>query len=278
MTDYRTRLAKSFVDAINKLHISLNEQVYAIRKNTEAIQEATKEHAKQGESARPISVDPNKPVAVTIQGEATAKVENSWDWRDYTRFGLEGIGLAVLIWYACTTNGLLRESRTTNTLTGSALKETHENFQKDQRPYVWIANNKSGMPTLTSLIEKPRFFQAVWDIGISNFGKTPAYHVRREFFIQVGNKHPSVRSYGEKDTDAPAIIAPTGEVTIRVLSSPDIVQAEIGDILKPHSGQTITIRGTITYADSYGTGYDSTICLSRIDSGSVQYCEGNDTK
>lgn len=162
----------------------------------------------------------------------------------------------------------------------ATLSQSRDQFRQDQRPYLWIANGKTGSPGFIKLLEKDKsgFLQAFWDNSIYNFGKTPAYHVGRKFFIQVGNKHPKSQSYGEGANNPPTLIAPTGEASVKVLSSPNIIQGEIDDLQKPHSGQTINIWGTITYADSYGTNYESDLCLSRLDSGVVQYCNGNQIK
>jgi hypothetical protein len=159
----------------------------------------------------------------------------------------------------------------------AAITQSRNQFRQDQRPYLWVANGKSGVPAFNRLLEPDRagFLQAYWDISVFNFGKTPAYHVKRQFSIQVGNRHPMSRSFGEGGNNPPTLIAATGQADIRVLSSPNIIQMEIDAIQMPHSHQTISIRGTITYADSHGVDYESGVCLSRLDSGVIQYCDGN---
>jgi hypothetical protein len=88
---------RSFETALDKLTVAIHEQTDAVRKNTKATDETTKQHARQPPLAGSASVNTNKPIAVTIQGEAKAQIKNPRDWLDNLKLGVEIAGFAVLV-------------------------------------------------------------------------------------------------------------------------------------------------------------------------------------
>jgi hypothetical protein len=97
------RLIKSLVLNIEKLTIAIHQQTDAVRRETQDKEKATEQQAKQQPSVGSVSVEFHKPIAVAIEGEAKARIKNTWDWRDWLRLVAEALGLIVLICYARTT-------------------------------------------------------------------------------------------------------------------------------------------------------------------------------
>ena len=104
------RVLRSLVSHVDDLSIALHQYSDTVRENIQAQQEATKKEKTQTELGGAVAVELNKSVAVTLQGEPKATIKNSWDGRDWLRLGAELVGLGVLIWYACTTRNLWKES------------------------------------------------------------------------------------------------------------------------------------------------------------------------
>jgi hypothetical protein len=191
---------------------------------------------------------------------------------------IEVVGAGFIALYTLVTIALWCSSLEANKLTSRALGSSQANFQKDQRPYVWIANGKTGAPTATRLLDKRGFYQIIWTVSLSNFGKTPAYKVLGSRFIQVGT-HPRAMSYLEAEiTSIPTLIPPTGEVITTTISAPDITETEFNAFKILGTSQKVAIWGDYTYTDSSGVPYEMHYCLSRLNTGSISYCEGNDIK
>lgn len=179
--------------------------------------------------------------------------------------------------YTAVTILLLCGSQKANNTAERAIHDTNENFSKDQRPYVWIENGKTGMPTELKLADKPGFAQIIWTVNLYNFGKMPAYRFSGTRHIQVGN-HDRTLSYME-NVSIPTLIPPTGDVLTTTISTPDIRQSDVNATLARGSQLRITIWGDYTYFDSAGaTTYETHYCLSRLNSGSIAFCEGGDIK
>ena len=113
--------------------------------------------------------------------------------------------------------------------------------------------------------------QIAWTYHFSNFGKTPAYNLRSEQFIKVGDK-AFVRSYGEPEQSIDTILPPNGDHFNTVVSAP--IQKEEFDHLVTITGG-IQMKVKITYRDSYGTHYETGICESRLNLGAISYCKEN---
>ncbi len=107
---------------------------------------------------------------------------------------------------------------------------------------------------------------------MTNYGKTPANNIFFTQEIKLGNEG-YVTSYGENGKDIGSPEAPGGDTFDTVVSRP-IKKSEFDRLLTMNDG--ISIRIVIWYSDADGTTYESGICLSRTNAGSITYCkEGN---
>jgi hypothetical protein len=215
----------------------------------------------------PVEFHPSPPAQVTPR---------SHRWIRRHKPLIELLGAVVLTIYTAVTIALWGSSKEANGTAIRALSDNNKNFVTGERPYVWIANGKTGAPGIVKLLDKAQFVQMIWTVSLSNFGKTPAYKLNGTRFIQVGS-HSRVSSYGEA-IDVPTLIPPTGEVITTTISPPDIRETEIKAILARGSTEKITIWGDYTYRDSHGNLYETHYCLSRLNTGSISYCEGNDIR
>jgi hypothetical protein len=133
-----TSSIKPFALAIDKLGVTVQEQADAVRKNTKATEETTKQKYNLKPSACGFPENFKPPIAVSIQGETKTKITDSVSGGKVLRFVIEIATLGVLIWYACTTRELWKESH----------KQTESNDKQlklSQRAVLIITNvgNKS---------------------------------------------------------------------------------------------------------------------------------------
>ena len=179
----------------------------------------------------------------------------------WTQVGLGIIGVAALGIYYCQLKA-----------TQSAIALTRTQFAKEQRPYVWQTAQTTAPPTFHANPKDPSSGQVTWDWHMTNYGKTPANGVSFTQEIKLGNES-YVNSYGETGKDIGNPQAPGGDTFDTVISKP-IKKDELDKLLAMNDG--ISIRIVIWYSDADGSTYESGICLSRTNAGSITYCkEGN---
>ena len=113
--------------------------------------------------------------------------------------------------------------------------------------------------------------QIVWNWEYTNYGKSPAIHVRHDTFMSLDNgpfsRAPgaSENSKGEAGTPLP----PSKIDFDTVISKPGITTAEYNRLLTINKG--ISISGVIWYEDALGNEYETTFCLSRLNGGVISY-------
>jgi hypothetical protein len=174
MLDYQVlvlRSLRSLVFHLSKLSLSIQQQVDAIRENSQYRERSEHVDAEHSPPVGPLAVEFHRPVAVTIHGEAKTKTRSAWDWRDWIRFVAELIGLAVLFWYACTTQKLWNESATANHL-------SKINAIAAQRAYVHFSPSFGAAGSVD-----PRHFERVagwfFQVPMENYGLTPTRRMRQ---------------------------------------------------------------------------------------------------
>ena len=69
-------------------------------------------------------------------------------------------------------------------------------------------------------------------------------------------------------------MAPTAETLSTAVSKPMPPQA-FNDLIGRKLGDPISVRVLIKYRDSYGTQYETGICMGYNASFAVRFCEGN---
>jgi hypothetical protein len=176
----------------------------------------------------------------------------------WSQIGLAVIGVLALVIYYCQLKA-----------TQSAIDLTRTQFTKEQRPYVWQTAKTTSSPTFHVNPKDPTTGQVTWDWHMTNYGKTPANGVSFTQEIKLGNESYAL-SYGENGKDIGNPQAPGGDTFDTVISRP-IKKSDLEKLLTMNDG--ISIRVIIWYSDADGSIYESGICLSRTNAGSITYCK-----
>jgi len=192
--------------------------------------------------------------------------------------------------------GLLSTSITNNT----------QQFQIDQRPYIWDNNMRPGVSA------EPE--QKMWaNIAMINYGKSPALRTRIKgkiffgpnamaqadgWFAEIGNK-PFAEDISDRGTVVPPGIPspapppdakelakpiPTGHVRVdpgtfgdggmfTVMTDNVLKKADVDYVLA--NEESAIVVSHIEYYDGFGNFYWSNICLSRYKNGNVPHCTRN---
>jgi hypothetical protein len=158
------------------------------------------------------------------------------------------------------------------------LKLTKQNFQADQRPYIYLASNNLGEPTFYPNKNTQGTGQVIWTYHYTNYGKTPALNVKRKHYVKVGSKNFEI-SFQEPEVKYGVLIPPNMDTFNTVVSSPGISQDEFSKLVA--SDQAIEIAGEITYSDASGGNYVTNFCIARLSGGAILFCQdmgGNQMK
>jgi hypothetical protein len=228
--------------------------------------------------------------SVHVQGEIEVhlppdvKKENSTsnnkkETREGIKLWIEGLSLFFLVIYAGLTG--IQSSQSIKAATAAkdaadtaknTLIQSQKDFVRDQRPYVWQAIKTTSSPRFQVNPKDPSVGYVLWEWHMTNYGKTPGNHVLFTQEIKLGDE-TYVPSLGESGKDVGNPQAPGGDTFDTVISRP-IKRSEFDRLLMMNEG--ISIRVVIWYSDADGSNYESGICLSRTNAGSITYCkEGN---
>jgi hypothetical protein len=153
------------------------------------------------------------------------------------------------------------------------LEITRQQFIEDNRPYIWLA-----------ALEVPQLFhnsngrlQIVWNWHFTNYGKTPANHVRTQTFMKVGEGafRPSFGSPNPPNPGAP--ITTNFPQFQTVVSDPDIISEETFKVFFSRD-DGIAISGVITYDDLArpafrGGNHKTYFCIGKLAAGPIKYME-----
>jgi hypothetical protein len=164
-----------------------------------------------------------------------------------------------------------------------AVIQARDQFRQDERPYIWITNTGIGTPEFT-FDKNPKTGQDLttgqitWTYHYTNYGKTPAYDLFSYKLISIGTNSPFRESYGfskiKRGKGTP--IPPNKDDFGTVVSDPGITPERFKQLLGIDNA--IRIRVQMQYTDAYGGQYETEICLGRLVSGSIEYCEGSSIK
>jgi hypothetical protein len=194
------------------------------------------------------------------------------DWLDYATGVLELIGLVVLIAY--TTFAALQwcEMKRSVGQAQDALKTAREQFAKDERPYIWLANDSAG-PFTVAALPGPLHDHLALNYRYTNYGKTPAVNVvavARLYFVADPGKivlddTQSLPSVGP--------ILPTGKVDYSTAFSDAPIDAKTYKALGTRGAIVfVVIAGVIRYSGMDGTAYTTEFCLERNPERGFAYC------
>lgn len=200
-------------------------------------------------------------------------------WWDKVKPFVEIVGIVLLAIYTDYTIKMYGANRDAADAAQRAVANAQEQFRQDARPYVWVTNNGLGQPefifdrTLTGAPMNTG--QIVWTFHYTDYGKTPAYNLSSERFFSVGLNSPFRESHGfshvEKVNGTP--VPPNKDDFQTVVSEPEITPEKYKEFLK--TDNALRIRAVIQYTDAYGEKYETGLCLGRLASGAIQYCDGS---
>jgi hypothetical protein len=164
------------------------------------------------------------------------------------------------------------------TLAENSLKQSREQFQKDERPYIWIKNEGLGNPEF--IYDKDlaggnlSTGQILWSVHYTNYGKTPADNLISQALMSVGLNAPfrSPPGFPKLKNRVGVPTPPNKDDFLTVISQPGITSQRFNELNATNDGIRAQIR--ITYSDAYGGEYETIICLSKLASGAIKYCEG----
>jgi hypothetical protein len=246
----------------------------------------------------PVTTPPNPP---QHPDNLDTTNQNSHEWRENAKFVLQVIGIVLLFVYTVFTVLQWAQIRWTNRLTREALigsdkalnqtlekmqaqvnatwasiVQSHQQFGKEQRPYLAETNRSTERPTIFTNPNTPGQVQIVWDWNMTNYGKSPANQIVMDqemstdggviFFPSYGGSGKA----GGKAHDIGGSAPPGYESGDTVLSAP-MQTEEASKILNSPSG--IAIRVRITYQDLSGTVYETSICRISKNIGAVTICK-----
>jgi hypothetical protein len=151
------------------------------------------------------------------------------------------------------------------------LKDARAAFRKDQRPYVWVANDAKDEPGIfASPITNPKGTkQIAATMRYTNWGKSPAILIQSYHAMVLGTESVEPKPWNKSRR-----ILPTGKVDFFSGVSNELSDQEIASYWNAaEDGKGITIYATWQYSDSSGNKYETDICMTRLNLGSWQYCE-----
>ena len=211
-------------------------------------------------------VEANLPKGFIDNYETSQKEDGD---RQEKKFRLDVITLIFVIIVAGLTVWQAILNRQMVKTADNTLKTAKEQFRRDQRPYLAQTSRSSEPPHFILTPGNPSQGQIIWNWHMSNYGKTPADHVTftQEISLDGG---PFVPSQGEIVPNVGPPMAPTTDVNDSVISKP-IQTSEFDRLMKTTDG--IIIRIKIGYSDLEGTPYETGLCISHTNYGSLTYCK-----
>jgi hypothetical protein len=180
--------------------------------------------------------------------------------------------LAAVAWYAC--------------IAQRQLKATRENFQQEQRPYIWLIHPKrqspSTIPGIALAIEPlfefrpanpiPSETYVSWNFSYENFGKSTANKVRLGVEMDVGENALKKRLVATSWEQPP--LPPGLEDSHNAYSTIPVAQSEFNRLM--NLDEEIVVRGLFEYTDSSGRPYQTRFCFFRLQSNTAAYCPDPD--
>ena len=148
------------------------------------------------------------------------------------------------------------------------LEQNDTHFQLEERPYIAQSINSTTGPKWHSNVSDSGKGQLVWDWHMTNYGKTPAQNITftQEMKLAGGSWK---RSHGE----AALNVGPPqlqGQDVVDTVISDEIPRSELDRLMRTTDG--ISIRIKIYYTGLNGNDFETGLCLSRTNAGSIMYC------
>jgi hypothetical protein len=152
----------------------------------------------------------------------------------------------------------------------AANQNAREQFQRDQRPYVWLTNEPEALDW-TKLENRPVL---TWPLHYTNYGKSPAYNIKLHVALEVVLVNGERNSANVISKGAP--LPPNKQDLLLAVSSTDVTPEEFQRLRLVDGG--VRAFGLIEYQDSSDTTYETRFCLRHRANGKADYCDTNSMK
>jgi hypothetical protein len=159
---------------------------------------------------------------------------------------------------------------------GEAVGQAHEQFLSSIRPRIWFTANGLGDPQYFPTPNKsPQTGQVFWTFHYTASNGI-AYNVTSlDHSMKLGKTGQWHKSFGFKGKEGristPLIIGQDDFNT--VVSDPGVTPEKFKELYETDEG--ISIRIVVGYEDSVGTPYQTSMCITKLKLGAIQYCEGS---
>jgi len=227
--------------------------------------------------------DNAEPLTVTI--EAATKNKYSYEAKQYrldrTRYRLEKKAYCVAKWtmvflivYTCLTLFVAIASIIAAGAAQESTRQAREQFLSSIRPRVWLTPNTLKGPEFANT--RPKTGQILWTYHYTTSNGT-AYNVTTaERSMKLGEDGEWRRSYGlpsgkEAQISIPLVVGQDSFNT--VVSEPGITPEQFKEW--SDTDHAMSIRVIIEYEDAVGTHYETSVCLTNLRLGAIQYCDGS---
>jgi len=142
-------------------------------------------------------------------------------------------------------------------------------FKLDERPYISQTIRSTSGPSWHQNPFDSAKGQITWDWHMTNYGKTPAQNITFTQEIKLAGQSWKP-SYGEV---VPSIGPPQvqGQDVFDTVISDEMPRTEFDRLMQITDGVSIRIK--INYTSLDGTAYETGLCLSRTNAGSLPYCK-----
>lgn len=157
-----------------------------------------------------------------------------------------------------------------NTATAAfdAVAVARENFNKSQRPYVWLSRT-----------DGPKHIEAgggrvLWNLHFTNFGQSPARIIGIDARMNIGENALGLARPLQTDRTAslPPLLPGKDDFT-SVVSEQVVARPQFGDLLQLNA--SVVVYGRVVYSDASGVRYETDFCMHNLQSGAKAYCAEN---
>jgi hypothetical protein len=156
----------------------------------------------------------------------------------------------------------------------TVLQTARENFRAEQRPVVWLSNEK-GAPEFVIDKTGDNTGQILWTWHFTNYGKTPALHISFRDFMNIENTVEE--SYGAMGAFIGAPVPTNKDNFATVVSRPGISVDQFKRLMATDGA--IGVSGEVTYYDALkNTTLRFGFKHNAVGGGSPYCKEGNEIK
>jgi hypothetical protein len=279
------RRSRALTNAVLAGIRSLLEILSSIKQQIESATnhyKTAKNSEQQNEPRKIVVTNPGLPIAIGEYYASENKERPSKTRWEKTKIGIEIASLIVLVAYVIATWKTLKQiERQTPAVIKSAdaagsaakaaqdaLKETHENFRQDQRPYIWIQRFETtrlttGQPVSVS-------------VHLSNLGRSPATDVNFHAFVAFGATatQRARRTVRKSPGQMGSILGP-GNIGSALWKTAFSVVDETAQptqtVINWDGSRPVLVFGAIDYSDVFRGQHRTTFCAELLESGVFMY-------